>query len=281
MIESRIFPSASSKVLVVFYILLVIWWVSIFIRGLQETNENYAFSLVYGLIPLGWGLLGFLNVRQWGGFSSFIGKAVLFLSTGIFAWGIGNLIYAYYNLALQVAIPYPSFADAGFILLYPLSAIGVFYLSKATGASFALRKTSGKLALLLIPTFLILLSYYLLFIVARGGEITYDGDFLKLFLDIAFPVGSVIVATFAAIVYGLSFNYLGGFFKKPVLLILIGFFFAYIADFSFSYTTTTGTFFVANWVDLVYPTTFFIISLGISLLNPKSLSNTLSEAKQQ
>ena len=267
------FLTLSTKVLIAIYSVVILWWLSIFFRGIQETTENYAFSLIYSVIPLSWGIIGFLNARRWGGLTSLVGRAVLFLSAGIFAWGIGNLIFAYYNLVLQIPVPYPSLADAGFFLIYPLSAIGMSYLFKVTGASFGLRSKSAKLALLIIPLLLILLSYYLLFIVARGGEISYDGDLLKLFLDIAYPVGDVIVITLAAVVYLFSFKYLGGLFRIPVILILIGFISNYIADFLFSYTTTTETYFVGKWVDLFYPTAFLLISLGLNLFDPRLASD--------
>ncbi len=262
----------STRILIGIYVFLVLWWLTIYYRGLQETTENYLFSLIYTVMPLGWGILGLSNARIWGGFQSYMGRAILFFSGGLCAWGIGNLIYAYYNLVLKIPVPYPSIADAGFFLLYPFSAVGVVYLYRITGASLALRSTWGKLGLLVIPFFLVALSYYLLLIVARGGVITYDQDLLKLILDVVYPVGDVVVITLAAVVYTLSYGYLGGSFRKPIVIILIAFTFAYVTDFAFSYTTTTGTFFVANWVDLLYATTFFLISLGLNSLDIKVIS---------
>lgn len=253
--------------------MVILWWFSISLRGIQGTTENYMFSFAYSIMPLGWGIMGFLNAKKWGGFKSYVGRATMFLSGGLFAWGIGNLIFGYYNLVLQIPVPYPSLADLGFVLIYPLSAIGVFFLFKVTGASFGLRGQFGKLSLFCIPVFLIFLSYYLLFIVARGGYLDTSGGLLKLILDIAYPIGDVIVITLAAIVYGLSLKYLGGIFKKPIILILFGFVFTYIADFLFSYTTTVGTYFVGKWVDIFYPTAFLFIGLGLSLLNPRLLQD--------
>lgn len=274
MVKIKISSIANVKFFLIVYVLVILWWFSIFLRGIQETTENYLFSLIYSILPLGGGVIGFINARHWGGFASSIGRAVLFISGGIFAWGIGNLIFGFYNLILAVPIPYPSLADAAFILLYPLSAIGVISFFRATGALFALKRISGKFLLLIIPIFFIFLSYYLLFIVARGGEITYDGGLLKLFLDIAFPIGDVIVITLATILYSLSFKYLGGTFRKPIIFIIMGFISTYIADFLFSYTTTVDTYFVGKWVDIFYPTAFLFIGLGLSLLSPKYLDKS-------
>lgn len=222
-------------------------------------------------MPLGWGIVGFLNAKRWGGFKSSLGRGVLFIAAGQFAWGIGNIIFGYYNLILKVPVPYPSYADCGFILLYPLSTIGVLSFFRATGASFGLRHKFGKLFLFILPILFMFLSYYLLVTVARGGSITSGGGLLKVFLDVAYPIGDVVVVTFATIIYLLSFKYLGGTFRKPIILIIIGFISTYIADFLFSYTTTVDTYFVGKWVDIFYPTAFLFIGLGLGLLNPKYL----------
>lgn len=270
----------TAKILVLIYFFVVFWLISIIFRGIQETTENYSFSLFYSIIPLAWGVIGFMNSRLWGSFSSYIGKAVFFLSAGIFSWGIANLIFAYYNLILKIPVPYPSFADPIFFLLYPFSAVGVFYLFRAIGASFGLNQMSGKIGLLIIPLFFIWISYHFLFEIARGGEIVYaDSNLIQAVLDIIFPIGSVIVGTMATLTYGLSIKYLGGFFRKSIIFILIGFFFVYIADLLYSYNVATEKYFVGMWVDIFYPTAFLFISVGLSLLNPKLLSNPLSDIK--
>lgn len=262
----------SSKVLLLFFIALVVWWVTIFIRGISETTENYLYSLIYGLIPLLWGFLGLRNSFYWGGFKSALGRSLGFLSLGTLAWAIGNLIWGYYNLILNVAVPYPGLADFGFGLSYPLWAVGIFFLSRVTGAVFSLRQAKGKMILFALPVIVIVVSYYFLFAIARGGVIDTEGGLLKLFLDVAYPIGDVINLTLALLVYWLSVNYLGGRFKWPIVTLLLGIGTMYIADFFFSYNTTLNTFFVGSWVDLVYTTSMFLIVLGVTSLNPRALT---------
>ncbi len=273
----KLLSNRSSKILTFFYIGLLVWWFTIFSRGISETTENYLYSFVYGLIPLLWGLLGLRNSFFWGGFKSSMGRSMAFLSLGLLAWAIGNNIWAYYNLVLKVAVPYPGSADFGFILSFPLWAIGISFLSRVTGMVFSLRRVKGKIALFVLPLVVVAISYYLLFAVARGGVIDTQGGLLKLFLDVAYPVWDVIILTLALLVFGLSFNFLGGRFKWPIIVLLLGFGANYIADFAFSYTTTLNTFFVANWVDLVYTTSMFLIALGVTLLNPQSITSETSE----
>src|SRR3989344_2656104 len=74
------------------------------------------------------------------------------------------------------------------------------------------------------------ISYYLLVNVARGGAVLTDYDTelspllnnLKLFFDLAYPIGDIVILALSVLIYGLSFQYLGGRFKLPIILILLG-----------------------------------------------------------
>jgi hypothetical protein len=256
----------------VFYGICLVWWVVMFVAGQQDQSSNYYFALVFGLLPLFGGAFGIVNSKKWGMLSSVFGRALFFTSAGLVTWGIGQVIFSYYNLFLNVEIPYPSVADAVFILSWPLWAIGIANLWKASGVKYGLRTRTGKIILWIIPTLLAFLSYYLLVIVARGGSLDFSGnDGLKVFFDLAYPIGTLVILTMTTLVYGLSQNHLGGMFRRPVYLLLFGFVLNYIADFAFSYTTTLGTFYSANWVDLLFVTTMFILSLAVARMQPPVL----------
>lgn len=263
------------RVLVTFYILLTFWWVSIWVRGIQDVTENYLFGTVFGLIPFLWGAHGVLLARRWGGYRSSMGRSVLLLSAGLFTWGTGQLIFSYYNVVLNVAVPYPSLADAAFIVSWPLWSFGMINLSRATGINFSLRRFQGKFILFVVPILISILTYYLLFVIARGGQIVTGEGFVQLFFDLAYPIGDLIILTLALLVYGLSFKYLGGRYKVGIVVLLLGFVLNFVADFSFSYTTTLETFFSANWVDFIFASTMFLLSFGVSSLDPKLLNDKL------
>lgn len=258
--------------LIIYYIFIVLWWVVLFITGQKTSSSNFYFVLIYGLIPFSGGVLGLLKVNSWGGLSSAMGRALAFLSLGLITWSGGETIWSYYNLVLHVAIPYPSWADASFIVSWPLWIIGVFFLSQATGTKFGLRKKHGKIQLVLIPIIAFLVSYYLLVIIARQGSITLGGDLLKVFFDLAYPVLDVVVLTEALLIYGLSFKFLGGKYKWAVVVTLLAFVINYFADFSFSYTTTIGTYYNGSYSDLLFATAMFIMGFGINSLDVKKIS---------
>lgn len=256
--------TTSAAFLTGFYIALLVWWSCIFFFQLKDLVINDAFAFAYGLIALFGGLLGLRQSNRWGLFKSALGKALFFLSLGLITWSIGEFIWSYYNIFLEVEVPYPSWADASFILSWPLWSIGTVFMSSATGAKFGLKTARGKLLLILIPILTFIVSYYLLITVARQGSLELAGGPLKIFFDITYPLWDAIIITLALVIYGLSFKYLGGAFKWPVLIILAGFVINYFADFGFSYTTTINTHYNGNWVDLLFTTAMFVLSFGVN-----------------
>ena len=117
------------------FVFFIGWFFWIYITGNTQHPLNL-YSNTYGIIPLLGGLYGLFLAQHWGGMESKVGKAIIFLSLGLITWGIGMVIWLYYNIVLDVSVPYPSLADAAFILSWPLWGIGAAFLSIATGAKF-------------------------------------------------------------------------------------------------------------------------------------------------
>lgn len=269
------------KVLILNYVLAVIVTGALYYFNETSSLANKLYGVLFlGFIPVVGGAAGLFVARRWGFFKSAVGRAVIYLSLGLIAWGLGTYIYSgIYNLVLQVEVPYPSFADIGYILALPLWAAGIIQISHAMGAKYGLRSSRGKVLLLAIPVLMVVVSYYLLVVVARAGSVMADDTaILKVILDLAYPTGDVVILTLATLIYSLSYDYFGGIFKKAIYLILSGFVLMYFADFSFSYTTTLGTWFPGDWNDLLFATAMLSLSCGVVLLNPKFVNkDTLEE----
>ena len=261
--------------LLVLYIVSALASLFIVLTGVRGQFINNFYGLLLGAIPLVGGFYGLLVLSpRWGGWRSALGKSVALLALGLVFWSIGTYIFSgYYNLLAEIDVPYPSLADVAYIISWPLWGMGIFFLSQATGAHFALRKTGGKAILFLIPIAIVIGSFYLLIHIARGGAIADDTDTLKAFFDLFYPIGDVVILTAATLIFTLSYNYFGGFFKVPIYLILFGFLLNYISDFSFSYATTLGTFYAGGPVDLLFATTMFVLALGISFLDPRLVTS--------
>lgn len=260
----------------VYIVTLIFWFLFNFFGDYTPIHEGTLFIYLLipfligmTILPLLGGLFDIIESKKWGGVKSAIGRSIISLSLGLITWGAGMIVWNYYLFFTDIEIPYPSLADVFFIMSWPLWTYGIFQLSIATGAKFTARKKKGKLILFIIPIVIALASYYLLFHIARGGVIQWNGnELLKSFFDLFYPLGDIVILTITVLVYLLSKEYLGGIGKKPVLLLLTGFLMNYFSDFMFSYTTTKGTYFNGHLVDSLFVTVMFILSLGIALLDP-------------
>lgn len=251
------------KILTGYFVFLVVYWVFLWRSGHQASNFNYLFSLLFSLVPLFGGLIGMINAKIWGGLKSSLGRAVLFFAAGLFFWGIGSMVWAYYNFIPKVAAPYPSIADIGYILAPIFWAVGAFNLSKASGAKYGWKNPVAKAVAILLPLAILGISYHLLVNVARGGVLTAEGvGLLQLVLDIGYPMSDVIILTLALLIFGLSFKLMGGYYKNSMIALLAGLGMMYFADFTFSYTITTETFYVGQFGDLLFATSLSLMTFG-------------------
>ncbi len=256
--------NTSQKVSLTFFLLLVVFWVTLAVTKTTEGIYNYTFSFLFGLIPLVGGIIAMFTSRMWGGLKTALGKAIFFIGFGVFLWGCGETIWSYYNFFLGIAAPYPSLADLGFAPSIFFYGLGTFYLSKVTGAKYGLRSKAAKFFVTLAPLIILILSYYILIVVARGGILIPEGDgILKILLDLIYPLGDFVGLTIGVIISGLSFQYLGGHYKVDILAILLGLGVMYIADSVFSYTTTVGTYYNADFGDLLLMIGTFLLTFGV------------------
>lgn len=252
------------------YAIFVGWFLWIYGAGTQGHTVNI-YSNLYGIIPLLGGVYGLFVARHWGGLKSKVGKALTLLSLGLITWGLGIVIWLYYNIVLNISIPYPSFADAAFILSWPLWGVGAAFLSIATGAKFGAKEGKGRIMLLIIPVITILFSYYFLVTVARQGVVSAYEDTLKTFFDLAYPIGDIVILSIAVLIFGLSYKYFGGVYKTAIYFILTAFVVNYFADFTFSYTTSLETYYNGSLADALFATTMVLLSSGIAMLDPREL----------
>lgn len=253
-----------SSFLLGYIFVMFVFWAGINSSGLKDLTINKVWGIGINCLPMFGGIFGLFTAKHWGSFKSAVGKGILYISFGLISWSIGNWLWSYYNFFLSDSVPYPSLADVGYLVAVPLWMIGVYYISKATGVKFGLRRKIGQIYLIFLPIVSIAISYYLLVTVARGGSVTSGGDFLKIFFDFAYPVGDIVIVTIALLVYGLSFKYLGGKYKWPVFLTLFGFVMMFVADFSFSYETTLGTYYDGNFINLFFIIALFLMGFGIT-----------------
>ena len=265
-----------SKIIIALYAITALFWIAFVVSSKYTgTLEGWKFTYLLKpfligmtLIPLIGGMFGIRNAISWGGGKTIMGKSTAALGLGLIAWSGGMIIWNYYLFFTTISVPYPSIADAIFVLSWPLWTYGILQLSKANGIKFAMQKM-GK-GFLWIPIAITFISVYLLVYVARGG-ISYDNNPFKLFFDLFYPLGDIVILSVTASVYMLLRKFIGGMYKFPTLLLMVGFSLNYAADFLFSYTTTKGTYFNGHFADFLFTTTMFVLALALSMITPDIL----------
>ena len=261
-----------TKTITFIYLITTALWVLLTINtGHSAHPAGLYFQIILFAVPFLGAIFGLRNAKLWGGFKSAVGKAVIFLSLGTLTWSMGMLAWNYFIFIAKVEVPYPSLADVAFILSWPLWALGVVYLSKATGVKFALRSIRGKISLFVVPLIAIAASYYMLIGVARGGVIELDtSSTLKLFFDLFYPIGTAVILAMALTFFALSLDFLGGIYKRPIVILIIAFLVNYLSDFTFSLTTTNGTYFNGHFVDFFFLTAMYLLATSLSMMSPSA-----------
>jgi len=102
--------------------------VSAVLLGLSVLSEDAAFSFstfVYVVVPLGAGAVLISAATTHSGQNRI---AWLTIGAGVFAWGVGELIWVIYEWYLAVEVPYPGWADVFYVAGYPLLFVGILIL---------------------------------------------------------------------------------------------------------------------------------------------------------
>ncbi len=267
------------KILFVGYLLILIsWWAVIFTQNKENTNLSYGFGAAYALIALVGSFLGFFYVAKgWGGFKSSMGKAIQFLSLGLFGLALGQLIWSYYNIIAKVEIPYPSIADFGYFSIVPFYGIGMLLLAKVGGAKVMLKQTGNKAIAVAVPALLLVVCYSMYI---KGIEVDFS-DPIKTFLDFGQPLGEAVVISIAIMTWQLSKKLLGGVMRQKIFFILFALVFQFITDFLFYYQNARGLYENGGLVDLLYSISFTLMAIGLLNMSSSSIRTNKAEATIQ
>ena len=156
-----------------------------------------------------------------------------FFAASALSWGLGELVWSWYQVVRGVDVPFPSLADAGFLLAIPLAVAGVFAFTSAPR-----RLTSrGEAVLAGAIVAMSLLFVGWAFGLAKVYE-TSSATPAALLIGLAYPVGDIITATVLVLALRRARRAEIG----RLLLLLGGLACNALADSSFAYLTANGTY---------------------------------------
>ena len=149
------------------------------------------------------------------------------------SWGIGEVIWSVYQVGLGVAVPFPSAADAGFLLAIPLAITGVFAFTAAP------RRLTTRGEAFLAGA---IVALSLLFIAwAFGLGMVYSSSPATpaaQLIGLAYPIGDIITATVLVLALRRARRTEVG----RMVLLLGGLASNALADSAFAYLTANGTY---------------------------------------
>ena len=169
-------------------------------------------------------------------------------------YGVGTLIWTYYELVKHCACPFPSCADAGYLLSYLSLAIGILLLPSRRLPS-ALR---GRVLMdsLMIMTAVVTFSWY--FILGPTLQQASESLWGKI-LGAGYPLGDLVLLFCLLLLTGreqtpeqrASARFVGA----GLALIII-------ADAIFGYLTLKGAYQTGFWIDVGWPAGYMLIAAG-------------------
>ena len=113
-----------------------------------------------------------------------------FFAASAASWGIGEVIWSVYEVGLGVSVPFPSAADAGFLLAIPLAIAGVFGFTSAPGRLAT--RGEAVMAGAIVALSLVFVAW------ALGLSKVYETSPAKpdaQLIGLAYPVGDIITIT--------------------------------------------------------------------------------------
>ena len=256
--------------LIIFGLFTCVW---IYLRLIVEATyiQREIIGATYGIMALYGGIVGLFVSKKWGGFKSYLGKAIIMLSLGLLAQEFGQIAYTVLGQLLPKGdIPYPSIGDIGYMGSVVLYIYGVWMLAKTAGIHISIKSLASKIQVVLIPGLILSASY-----IAFLSHYQFDWSKpLVIFLDFGYPLGQSVYIAIAILVFTLSRRLLGGLMKPVIWFLIIALGVQYMADYMFLYTHAKGTWKAAGLNDYTYFVAYFMMTLSLIAFNQIKIGNS-------
>jgi len=176
------------------------------------------------------------------------------LAVSAASWAIGEAIWSWYEVFQGVAVPFPSPADAGFLVAIPFAIAGVFTFASAP------HRLATRGEALLAGTIVALSLLFIAWVL--GLRSVYDQSQQPLpatMIGLAYPVGDIVVMTVLIIALRRT--------TRPqlgrMLLLLGGLASNAVADSAFTYLTANGSYHaIGSLLDIGWVIGYLLIALA-------------------
>jgi diguanylate cyclase (GGDEF)-like protein len=173
------------------------------------------------------------------------------ISAGAGCWALGQTIWCYYELIAHRATPFPSAADAGYLLFPVGAAIGLWVFPSIDG-----KASRGRWLLDagIVVTALTTVSW-----ATSLGAITHAGgdSTLAFAVSLAYPIGDILILTMA-----LSGVSRPSAYRPQLVLLSVAMSAMALADSSFTYLTATGKYQTGSIADVGWVGAFLMLAVA-------------------
>ncbi|MBB3752352.1 diguanylate cyclase (GGDEF)-like protein [Mycolicibacterium sp. BK634] len=177
--------------------------------------------------------------------------AWLALAIGVIGWGVGEAIWTYYEVHLH-EIPYPSIADAGFLLL-PVGACAALLLIPTEQRT----NSRGRLFLdgVIMAGSLFLVSWVTILHPLYQSEASNRLGFI---IALAYPISDILVLTVAGVVLVRSVDSR----RLPLTLLTVGLACFALSDSAFAYLSAKGDYGSGDVIDIGWAAGLLLITVA-------------------
>lgn len=245
--------------LVLSFLLVTYWEIQLQATPSKDTTWNYSFNLAIAIFYAIAALVAFWRLRV---FRHNQASYSILRYFGIAAacWALAFTIWMAYNLTLARDIPYPSFADAFFILAYPFLGLALWRLH----ISYGTRPTNQAIGQAMV---IVTVSAILIFVFLNRPDVSADFGLTKNLLNVSYSLGDVLLLTMALLQLRS-----GQAVKHPGLYLLVIFLLLQVAaDALFSYRNNASLYWNGDIADLCFAASGLVFAL--TLINGKLLKD--------
>ena len=185
------------------------------------------------------------------------------IGVGCLSWAFGEAVWTVYEVGLRVEAPFPSFADAGYLAMLPLVALGFIFLSSEEHKLARSRPALDGLAVILACA-----GFVWLFVI-HPTYAASDASVLEKVIGAAYPVGDLVLLYALAVAVERQL----GFRESSVLLAMfVGVLLLIASDVGFAFLTLRDEYTATSLVNIGWPFGFLVLAYAAALSASWSLS---------
>ena len=236
-----------------FYIVFAInlIWV-LFLNSNEDKTMiwNYLFNVSYSVLFIGAGVfaIGKSINRE---VSLVLNKTLFSIGVGSLMWGIGLVVWFAYNMFSQVEVPFPSWADAFFVMIYPFVGWGCYqFINMFKGL---ITPKIRRESFVLVGVAALAVWFW-----ARP-DLSPDLSLLQNVISVIYPLGDLILAAMALVMLRIS----AGQAKFRMQYLVLALITQSAADFLFTARTASGIYWNGDMSDVLFMVAAFMLSLAV------------------